>query len=167
MKKIFLTPIILLILTLSNNVIASDQKREQIKQLLELTQMEAMVYTMHQQILATLRSQAESITNPSSEREILDRHLNKVLSILETEVTWEKVEPKFVDVYEKIFTENEILEITNFYKTETGQALIKKMPIIMQDSMAMSQELLKEITPALNKETASFIDELKKSRNLP
>jgi len=43
-------------------------------------------------------------------------------------------------IYAKYFTIAEMKEITAFYQTPTGKKLVAKIPVIMQDSMLVSQK---------------------------
>lgn len=45
-----------------------------------------------------------------------------------------------VDVYKKHFTLEEVNELIKFYKSDIGQVLIQKQPIIMQESMEVGRK---------------------------
>lgn len=45
-----------------------------------------------------------------------------------------------IPIYEKRFTDEDIVTITNFYETPTGQKMIKSLPAVFKDASAMGQE---------------------------
>ena len=55
------------------------------------------------------------------------------------EVKPEDLETLLVPVYQKNFTEDEIRETIKFYRTPTGQKLIRQLPNVMRESMALGQ----------------------------
>jgi hypothetical protein len=56
---------------------------------------------------------------------------------------------QMMDLYERHFTEEEIVEITEFYSTPLGRKALVMMPTIMQDAM-------KTIMPAVQREMPAF-----------
>ena len=68
------------------------------------------------------------------------------------------MEPEIVAVYRESFTQEEIDAQLSFYRSPGGQAVIAKMPMVMQKSMEMSQRQMHRLMPkmqALMKETLS------------
>jgi len=57
-----------------------------------------------------------------------------------------------VPVYERNFTQQEIRDLITFYSTPSGQAIIAKMPIVVQESMEIGQEWGKKLTQELIKQ---------------
>ena len=55
---------------------------------------------------------------------------------------WKKLEPIYVRIYQKTFTQQEIDGMIAFYKTSAGQAVISKMPAAMQNTMDEMQGLM-------------------------
>ena len=45
-----------------------------------------------------------------------------------------------IPIYQKHFTEKEIRETLAFYRTPTGQKILKELPQVMQESMATGQQ---------------------------
>ncbi len=64
----------------------------------------------------------------------------KMANVMKEELTWAKYEPMFVQIYSDSFTQEEIDSIIAFYRTPGGQALVKKMPVVMQRTMQMVQQ---------------------------
>ena len=65
----------------------------------------------------------------------------------------------FAQVYVRNFSVAELRDITAFYRTPTGQALLAKMPIVMQQSMLAGQQFGQAIAADLQKRV---VEELRK-----
>ena len=65
----------------------------------------------------------------------------------------------FAQVYVRNFSVAELRDITAFYGTPTGQALLAKMPIVMQQSMLAGQQFGQAIAADLQKRV---VEELRK-----
>ncbi len=85
-------------------------------------------------------------------------------NVLKTEMSWKKMQPMMVNVYDKHFNEQEIADMLAFYKTETGQKILQKMPVVMQESMQMSQSLVQDAMPKIQQIAGELSEELKASR---
>jgi len=43
-------------------------------------------------------------------------------------------------IYQRNFTAEEVVAMSEFYRTPVGQSMLAKMPVVMQESMAVGQE---------------------------
>ena len=75
------------------------------------------------------------------------------------------MQPMMINLYDKQFTEQEISDMLAFYKTESGQAILKKMPQVMQASMQMSQALVQDAMPEIQAIAGELGEALKRSRS--
>ena len=55
-------------------------------------------------------------------------------------VDYDELVQKLIPVYSKHFTEQEIVDLLNFYNTSTGKKMIDKMPVILQESMEIGRK---------------------------
>ena len=60
-----------------------------------------------------------------------------------------EMKKQIAELYEKHFTHDEILQLTEFYRSPLGQKTITGLPAIMKDAMAVAM-------PAMQKEMAGF-----------
>ena len=86
---------------------------------------------------------------------------NRMVSLMQGELAWEKLKPMYVRLYKESFSEEELTGMLDFYKTPAGQAVIQKMPVLMQKTMLEVQKMLSEATPQMQKVEADFIAEMK------
>jgi len=61
------------------------------------------------------------------------------------------MKPVYIKLYDETLTEEEVNGAVAFYKTPAGQALLNKMPLLMQKSMVVMQEMLGEMIPEFTK----------------
>ena len=63
--------------------------------------------------------------------------------------SWDKLEPAFYSIYTESFTANELQQINDFYRSETGQSLVLKTPEISAKTMVVIQETVQDSLPKL------------------
>jgi len=56
------------------------------------------------------------------------------------ELSWEQMEPMYLEIYQKSFTQEEVDGLLSFYKSPAGVASIKKMPVVMQETVVTMQQ---------------------------
>ena len=64
-------------------------------------------------------------------------------------------------VYSDLFTIQELRDLGAFYKTPTGQSLLRKMPEISAKSAAAGQQIMMEMIPELNQLMFAWVGEMK------
>jgi hypothetical protein len=102
--------------------------------------------------------QGQHIT-PDVERDI-ERREAEIMSGLKEILDWNKLEPMYVRVYQKSFTQSEVDGLIAFYKTPAGQALINKMPVVMQNTMNEMQELMNPMLQRMQRMQQEVVAEI-------
>jgi uncharacterized protein len=85
--------------------------------------------------------------------------MEKTMDLVSHEMSWDKVKDEYITVYAETFTEQELKDIIAFYKTASGEALIKKQPEVMRRSLELSQKMMGQIMPKVQ----AMTNELKES----
>ena len=85
---------------------------------------------------------------------------NKVVSIANSRLAWETLEPMYLRIYAESFTEDEVSGMISFYRTPIGQAAIHKMPLLMQKSMIEVQKSMAGTAPQMQKAQEEFLAEI-------
>ena len=67
-------------------------------------------------------------------------------------VDYDELVQKLIPIYSKHFTEQEIVDLLNFYNTSTGKKMIDKMPVILQESMEIGRKWGIELAQKIEKE---------------
>jgi hypothetical protein len=71
-----------------------------------------------------------------------------------------------IDIYRRSFTQHEIDGMLEFYRTDAGQAVIAKMPLVMENTMAVMQEDLRVMMPRIREIQEDTIARLRATRSV-
>lgn len=168
MKKI-LTYLTLSLLLVSASTFADTAaikpSEESIKKVFELTKTSEMLKNLESQmemLTKSMMQQALKGENISAEEQkILDKFREKVTLLNKENMSWEKLEPLFVEIYAKTLSQDDITGMINFYQSPAGQSFVNKMPLIMQESMGTVQKLMPPMLEKLKQANQEMLDELK------
>jgi len=144
---------ICLALMVAQPVTAADQMASEasVKRLFASMDQHRILDTMLEQIEATMRASVSRalLGQPltAEQQKIVADMQSKLAELLKTEMSWKELEPMFVDVYRKTFTEQEVDGMVAFYQSSVGKAVITKMPTAMKSSMQAMQERVGVLTP--------------------
>ena len=94
--------------------------------------------SMRQGMAASLQGQ----TLNAEQQRILETMPGQIAQAFREEMSWAKLRPVYVRIYQETFTQEEVNAITAFYRTPAGAASIDKMPAVMQKSAVESQALM-------------------------
>jgi hypothetical protein len=97
---------------------------------------------------------------PKQQRAI-DNMKDKMLVVMRGELAWERMEPLYIRVYRESLSEEEVAGMLEFYRTPAGQALIRKMPLMMQKIMPEIQGLMSSAMPKMQQAQREFMAEMK------
>ena len=155
----------LLFITSSIFVQANESaKQTKLKELVNDMDMGSMVESIYSQMEVAMQDMSTKMGVQPNEQAIFDEYYSQMILIMKENLSWAKMEPLAVDIYDRNFTEDEITDMLVFYKTETGKSLLKKMPAVMQESMQMSQTLIEGSIPKLQQIESNLRADLEKAR---
>jgi hypothetical protein len=135
--------------------------------------LELLEVTKSRQLLDNMSAQLDSVTRTSmqqalagkqvsaEQQKILDDMRAQLIEIFGKHMQWVELEPMFVDIYKRTFTQSEVDGMLAFYKTPAGQAVIAKMPLAMQNSMQAMQSKLATLMPHVQQLQRETIEKLK------
>jgi hypothetical protein len=115
-----------------------------IKQLLSVTEVQKMQDQMLTQMDSIMKSAMQQATHdqkvtPEVQKDI-DKRAAETIKFFREELAWNNLEPMYVRVYQKSYTQKEVDDLLAFYQTPTGQSFIKKQPVVSQNMMADMQQ---------------------------
>ena len=142
-----------------------DAKKQKLDELLTLMNADALVDSIYSQMDQMVMGLEQHLGVKPSEKALFDEHTNKTTQIIKQEMSWEKMKGPMIAIYMKHYTESEIADMVAFYKTQTGQSMIKKMPLVMNDTMIMSQSLMKDMMPKMQALSLELKEKLASVRN--
>lgn len=139
-----------------------------VRALLAVTQSEKLLDSTMGQIDAMMqRSMRQALagqTLAADQQKIMDKMRARTIALFREDMKWETLEPMFIDIYKRSFTQKEIDGMLDFYRSEPGQAVIAKMPVVMQNTMQAMQERMAVMMPKILQLQQEAIAELKASR---
>lgn len=159
MKRLIITALLLLLPF--SAISAKESNKKSVEELIMLMDMDSMVDAMYSHLEQTAPDMAKGLGVDPTEQASFARFMTRYISLMREEMSWDKMKGPVIEVYQKNLTEKEVQDMLVFYKSETGQSMIKKMPLIMKDSMAITQSLLKDFYPKLQTLAEQFKEELK------
>jgi hypothetical protein len=131
------------------------------EELLLLTNADKLLKPMWKQMEAMMEQQFVQMGAPEELRPVLNRYTSKLVKVVEEEFGWAKMKNNYIDIYVKTYTEGEIRAISEFYKSPVGKKFIEKMPQLMQESMAISQNKMPTFMNKMQKISEEMANEIK------
>lgn len=144
-----------------------DAKRAKIERILQVTKVESMVDNMYAQVDAALVGMAQELGIQASEQVVFDRYMSKVAAAMAEQMTWAKIKEPTIDIYMKHYSEKEIDDMLVFYSSDSGKAIIEKMPKVMEESLLLSQSMLRDFMPKMKQLSLELSQELEAQRGEP
>lgn len=154
MSRLFKLVLLSLFLVI-NPAFAADNEASDasIRELLEVTQSKKMLDGVMAQMDSLMqRSMQQSLqgaTLTEEQQKIMNEMQAKMVVLLKEEMSWDSMEPALIDIYKRSFTQPEVNGMLDFYRSPTGQAVIAKMPVVMQNSMQLGQSKMRTMMPKL------------------
>lgn len=147
--------------------LAQDQPADEaiIRELIEITESAKLLDSIYAQVdgmMAQALSDAiggKSVT--PAQQALFDEMRERVVAIFRESMSWATLEPVMIDIYRKSFTRNEAQGMLDFYRSEAGRAVIAKMPLVMQNSMAAMQDNLRTMMPKIQDVQKDILERLR------
>jgi len=124
---------------------------------------EKMIDVVFSQVEAPFKQMAEQLEISEEQEPIFERYRGRLLELMKEEMSWEEMEPGLAELYAEYYSEEELLELTQFYLSPIGKKFLSKMPEVMQESMRMSQAMIQDFLPKLQELQMELQDELAQS----
>jgi hypothetical protein len=129
---------------------ASPPSDESLHRLLEVTQKRALLDSMRAQmqgfvkesLAQAFRDGAQGRSVSTQQQAILDRMRAKLTALMDQSLNWETLEPIYLRAYRASFTQSEVDSLIAFYQTPAGQALLTKMPLVMQNMIGEMKSIM-------------------------
>ena len=141
--------------------------RKAAEELLTVTQADKMIDAVYSQMDTMFANMAKNMGITEAQKPIAEKYMKRITQLMREELVWDKLKTQMVGAYVAVYTEDEIKEITAFYKSPAGIKMIAKMPELMQASMQITQNQMQQIMPkiqALSQEMAAELNTLKRKK---
>ncbi len=157
--------IILIIFPLSTHAADSKPTEQSVRELLAATEARKLLDTVMVQVDSSMRAGMQQAlkgqTITSDQQNIIDNMQHKMMLIFKEELNWESLEPIYIQVYRDSFTQKEVDGMLAFYKSPAGEAMIKKMPVVMQNTAVQTQKRMGPLFEKIQKMEEEAINQIK------
>ena len=136
-----------------------------IKQLLDVTQTHKMLDSTIAQMNALMTRTMQQATQGQKITLLIQKDIDKrqseMMATIREVLDWNKLEPMYVRIYQKSFTQQEVNGMIGFYKTSSGQALINKMPAVLQNTLNEMQQMMAPMMQRMRQDQQAVLAEIK------
>ncbi len=124
-------------------------KNTKIDEMMKLLNFDQMMKQMSEQMKTLAATQLNKVEMSDQERKAAQDIQVRIAEVFQDRMV--QMKPMIVKIYAETFTEEEIDGILSFYKSPAGQAMVQKMPQLMQRSMAVGQQMMGDVMPEIQK----------------
>ena len=132
-----------------------------VKELMKVTKVEAQMQRSMQMVKQMQKNMISKMTKNIVDRDAAIKVQQKSFDLVMTELSWTKLQGEFIKVYAEVFTKKELQAMVAFYRSELGQTIINKMPLLQQKLMPVMQQKIMKIIPKLQAQVKQFVAEEK------
>jgi uncharacterized protein len=158
MKRIALLLTLVLCLPLTAHADEAS-RRAKAQEMLALLHMDRLLDQMMNNVLdqmSTVTKQLGGNNVKSEDQTKIEEFQKKVFELIQSQMGWKALEPDYVDMYAKNFTDEQLDAILVFYKSPAGAALIEKLPTLTTQGTELAQARVATLMPQLKQMIADF-----------
>lgn len=168
MRKVMLALFILLNMG-ALPALAADRPASEasIRHLLEVTKAKKLADSMMSKMdeirdASMKQSMSGQVLTPRQEEVMLEMN-EKMTALLKEELDWDRLEPMYVEIYRESFSQKEVDGMLSFYETPAGQAVIKKMPGVLETTMQRMQKRMAILLPKVQSIAVEGMEKMNKA----
>lgn len=139
-----------------------------IETLLAVTKSEALVEKtsadIERNMQDTIKASLQGRQPSEREQQVIQKMTRESAALIRQELSWATMQPMMVQIYQSTFTQEEVDGQTAFYRTPVGAAVVDKMPVVMQATMAATQQSLARLMPQLQAIAQKHLAEAKAAK---
>jgi hypothetical protein len=133
-----------------------DEKVELAKEIMELTNVKEMMKQVKANSLQMQNQLMDQFDVPEDKDEKAIEFKKKVHDKIFEIMGFETMENEYIDLITSVYSIGELRGIVEFYKSPIGKSMLEKQPIIINKSMAISQDRMQVLIPELQKMSKEF-----------
>ena len=155
MKKLICT---LATLLTAATLHAAPASAESVEDLLVAMRAESMVSSMNNTMEKMMRQKASETVNyqklSPKQKQILEEGMVRSYQIMTEGVSWSKMKPIHIRIYQEHFSQEEVEAITAFYKSSAGAALVQRLPVV-------TSQIMQSVAPSMQSVNERFLAHMK------
>jgi len=110
---------------------------------------------------AAMQKQLQGQILNAEQTQILDAMRGKLQGLLQQELSWTVMEPIYLKVYGDTFSQTEINSMIGFYSSPAGHAVVQKLPLVLQNTMAVMQQRTMALMPTIQQMARETAEQIK------
>ncbi len=152
-------------------VFAQDQPASEasVRELMAITNSKALMEQMYAQVDGLMESVMKDAlagkTLTPEQDKIAAEMRAKMVAVLREDMGWDDLEPHYLELYTSTFSQAEVDGMNAFYKSPAGQAVIGKMPQMMQSLMKLVMERMQVVMPKVKAIGDEYAGKLRATRS--
>jgi hypothetical protein len=143
---------------------AAPATEESVNRLLNAMHAEKIIDTLMAQMEPMMKEiehhAEEGKTLSADDQKIMDKYRTKTIAIMNENLSWEKLKPLYLHTYSEAFTQEEVDSLITFYESPAGQAVINKLPVVIQSTMKDVPKMMEPMFQEIQKASKEMSDEL-------
>jgi len=148
--KLFQQLLILGLCFTTNVALAAPASDQQVQQLLKVMSIDKILNDTIQQIRPQLDQQAYQIVKMmvkkdqlSPQEQIIANELSdKLYAQSKKIISWDQMKPLYQKIYKEVYDADEVKALIEFYSSAVGQSILKKTPLVAQETMTITSSRL-------------------------
>lgn len=145
--------------------LAAPPTAESVEELLRVTRSESLLDQTYTSVEGTMRQaiaqQIAGRTLSDEQRRLVELAPARLTEVMRSEFNWQKLRPIFVAIHQESLDQADVDGMLAFYKSPAGQALIAKMPAILQRTIGVVQLQTQALMPKLAQAMEQLMREAK------
>jgi uncharacterized protein len=142
---------IALLLTASGALAQDAARKAKIEEMFRITNMDRMVQQIMSQMKTVIDQQLSTMKLPPEAEAEAQESQDRMMKLIAERMSWEKMKPAYIQLYDEVFTDEELDGILAFYRSPAGRAMIEKTPLLMTKAVALSQKQMGDLQPEIQK----------------
>ncbi len=136
-----------IVLSISAPAAYADEASQRVivEELLQTMKVDQMMKPLFGQMKSLMEQQFNQMGAPEDMKPILVKFTDRLVNVMEETLNWKSMKKDMIDIYMRVYTEDEVKGMLAFYKSPIGQSVLDKMPQAVQLSMAAMQKRMPEL----------------------
>jgi uncharacterized protein len=126
-----------------------SSQRASAEELLTLVNMPQQLKGMADQILNPIRARFSQIKTTQEKADVVRQHLGQLETAIYNAYSWDANKARFIDLYTKIYTEEELEDLVTFFSSPAGKKFLNPGPEFIQSVTTLNQENAKSLKPQI------------------
>lgn len=128
---------------------AAEQHRAAIIELLQVSKADGVLTAAYMQIEQAMNRELLPQSRSEATRLVAEQYLKEMKKAMHDTLSWKKMEPSLVEAYRQVYSLQTIRKMTDFYRSEAGQEMLKYQADLVGATLKIVQDMTQEFIPRL------------------